>query len=480
MFQNIDFNNNVTNNTNSEYDRGEHIKEILKDIFSIPNILIYIIVFLISSKVSSFQFALLSISLFAACVSSGIPLIGVAFFASLGTIYGQGLGGFLTFIFTSIIFLILTYVFKPQVAMTDRAEGIKLGSRLFWSSLIILMAKDLGKINFWHNLFLSCIDSAIIYVYYKIFVNGISVFKDIMDKKVFSSSEVLSAVFMLALAFATNITTFSLGGLSLYISQSLIAFLLMLIGLKQSPKIAILSGLIIGLAVMSVNAMWIFIIIYMACGLGAGLFSKFLKNGVGNKILTFVGFILAMSVTSYILTRNTVNPNIFLGFSFPSILLALGLLLLVPSDANIKLSDLIGNTKLISDFRDNRLKSVNKNNGGLEELDELFVPMFDDTEFEKAMEQVREDTYVQNFLDNLENCPTNLLYEELSSNDTIARAAYVVLKAENTIANQDVLQILLDNNIFIVVRDSAVKEDLEEIVKVLNRTYIDLKLEENK
>ena len=109
--------------------------ELLKDIFTLQNIIIYILSFLISTVsikdgISPFAFAF-----FVAACSSAIPAGAVLITTSLGVLISFGSGEFLSYFLTILVFFLTVVFFKPYV-QEDRNEIAKLGKNLIIASII--------------------------------------------------------------------------------------------------------------------------------------------------------------------------------------------------------------------------------------------------------------------------------------------------------------------------------------------------------
>ncbi len=526
MFQNIDgvakAGFKESNATDAVYDKNTHIKQILADVLSINNICLYILAFLISCKWITFEYALIGFSFVVACLSAGIPLIGVLISTLIGTFIGHGLSGGIAFIAMMLIFMIITVLFRPKVATSDRNEGVKLGSRLVIACLLILTIKDIGKASFFNRLFFAFIDTSIVYAFYKVFVNGIVIVRDIFDKKVYTVEEYLSLVSIITFAFCLNFRGTEYSKIGLFIQGLITAFVLMWISLKNHTLVSLLAGLVAGLTIILINVGFAkYVVVYMIACLLASCFVKFSKNNWIKKILCGIGFAAGAYFTNFLITRGEDLVNLEYVFSYLSTALAFVLLMLVPANANIEVEDLIGKIKLITDFKDNRLKPVpsikpeeevktkkitinnsspkdNKaknqilesGNDNLQSLDDLFdiedsfneiikefdnSTMIDDTKKEELLAEQRKEDFVQDFLDNIEDINNNILYEELSKNEAIVNDCYDVLLKDSIIGNNDFVKIMESYNNYIYMRDDDVREDVEDVIIILNRTYKNLK-----
>ena len=353
-----------------------------------------------------------------------------------------------------------------------------------------------------------------------------AVIRDIGDKKVFTIEEYMSLVAIIIAAFSVGYSRLAgFGNITIIIQSIVICSLLMWIALKNRTVVSVLASIVAGIILVSVNVGYvIYIPVMMAAGfIGSGL-NHFTRNKWTKKIYTAFGFIIGSLAASYLLKVNIQLFNFDYMFNMISCIIGFVILLIVPSNANIKLEDLVGSVKLISDFKDNRLKpSILRNSSDLaktkkiiinkdspednskkkdsnndedimvdsvSDLDELFdvivdIPeedykIIDETKLEREKQETLKNNYIQDVLDNIEELKDNILFEQLSEDERIVADCYDILNQDNIIANQDFVKILENYNNYVFLNDETVKQDLEEIIIVLNRTYSDFKLKSNK
>ena len=81
------------------------------------------------------------------------------------------------------------------------------------------------------------------------------------------------------------------------------------------------------------------------------------------------------------------------------------------------------------------------------------------------------ESLVQDFLDNLEEINNNLFYEEISNEDTgIAKDICAVLREKDILVDNDLVEVLKYHNNYVIMRDENIKNNLQEVVKIANRT----------
>lgn len=154
----------------------EHISEnkiylLLKEIFKPRNCIIYVLTFLLSMveiKENSLPFGL---AIIAACLGSTIPIFMVYIVSIISVAMFHGGTAFVTYFYTSLIFFLLIFFFKPKISTDDRNEIFKLGTRLFFACFIQCFIQNIRGTFAVLDIFSGFIISLISYTFYKIFVN---------------------------------------------------------------------------------------------------------------------------------------------------------------------------------------------------------------------------------------------------------------------------------------------------------------------
>ena len=89
-------------------------KEILKNLFSLKNIIIYVLAFMISIVGMEQDVSPFSIAIVGACFSSGIPAIVVVILGLIGNLIGVGVIGALNYILILLMLLIVLCLRPPK------------------------------------------------------------------------------------------------------------------------------------------------------------------------------------------------------------------------------------------------------------------------------------------------------------------------------------------------------------------------------
>jgi stage II sporulation protein E len=77
----------------------------------------------------------------------------------------------------------------------------------------------------------------------------------------------------------------------------------------------------------------------------------------------------------------------------------------------------------------------------------------------------------------LENCSNNILYEELTSNESIIADIYKDIQNNEILIESDLISIFEKHNNYIFMQDETIKSDLQEIIKIANRTQKMIQIE---
>lgn len=453
MFQNIA---DMGSEQESINNKTNDIKYRLKEIFKYQNVIIYILTLLLSTLTIKNQIMPFGLAMVAACVGETVPIIGVFLMALIGTAISMQKSAVNNFIVTSIIYFILVLFFKAKVAVEERNEVVKTGGKLFAACMIVSIIKCFTGIFLLYDVFMSIISSSIVYVFYKLFVNGLAFIKDFNIKKAFTMEELIAGVLIISLA---SLSLKDINIFYLNLSNIIIIFMIMVLGWKNGMVTGAVSGISIGLAISFVDGTSLVqISMFAISGILSGLLNRFGKIGV------ILGFILGNAILTYFV-RGASTMIIY----FREIFIASIGLLLVPNKIKLELEDLIGKNKLISNTGDNRLEESNDEvSEKLKTISDMFNELFSNVDKENAVEQ---ESFVQDFLDNLEEVKNNIFYDEISNEENgIAKDICTTLKEKDILLDNDLINILKEHNNYVIMKDENIKNDLQEIVKIANRT----------
>ncbi|MFG6318453.1 MAG: SpoIIE family protein phosphatase [Clostridia bacterium] len=424
MFQNIA--EETMQNVNENVKNNSKFIKICKELFKIQNIVIYVLTFLVSMITVKDVYIPLGIAMVAACLGSTVPIFLVYISSLLGTAISLGSGEFANVFWLSIVYFVLIMLFKPKVCVEERNEIYKTGSRLFWAYIICNIIKNWGSDIWVSDLFSAGVTGGILYVFYKIFVNGIIIIKDFNIKKVFTIEETASgiAIIVLALSFFNNNIIDKLT-----ISSIVGMFLIIILGWQKGMLAGIATALLAGIMLCFVQAFDLSnIIVFVAPAFLVGVLSNFKK---------------------------------------------------------MDLYKIFSRTKMLDNKGETRLTENKDIVTELEGLKETIEENFTEIDVDKQESQ-KYEKYEEAFFENLEEIQENIFYDELIlAESDIIRNIFDVLEHNDIILEDDLVDIFKRNNNYILVQDQKIKDDLREVIKVSNRAYKiiqieNIKINENK
>lgn len=243
MFQNII--DEQVEEQDEELNTNKNKRKVnFRNLFSVSDIVLYAVSFMISMVGFGKEFAPFSFSIFAAVCGTRIPA-GIVFIVTLiGTLIGFGINGFLSYLLTALLFIVLMLIFRPRLEDEHRNERLKLGKYVLISAFVVQAGKMLFSMFLLYDLLTSIMLSILCYIFYKIFVNSITVVKEFGKKNAFTIEEVMGASMLLSIAFYS---LHSLNILGLSISNILSIMLVLFLGWKHGVLVGGTSGITIGI-----------------------------------------------------------------------------------------------------------------------------------------------------------------------------------------------------------------------------------------
>ena len=222
MRSTIDFNNRSTIEN-----EGKSKFNILSNVFSKENIVIYIVAFMLSFVSLGGEFSIFSISLLGACLAFSIPALGVITISLIGNLIKFGVGGAVEYLLTAIVMIATLFIVKPRYNEQERNEKIKIGKNVFIATLLISIIKIFMSVFTLYDVLSAITLSIISLVFYKIFVNSIPVrYKNSIQKKAFSIEEVIGASLLICNSSSSISTRTSIYGFSI---QNIFSILIVMI-----------------------------------------------------------------------------------------------------------------------------------------------------------------------------------------------------------------------------------------------------------
>ncbi len=463
MFQNLAENIEL----NKKDVKVNNKKEILKEIFTIQNIIVYILSFLVSTVSIRDGISPFAIAFFVAACSSTIPAGAVLVTTSLGVLVALGPGEFLSYILTILIFFVSIIFFKPYV-QDDRNEITKLGKNLIIASVIVQAIKIFIGPVLIYDIIISFITIILEYAFYKIFVNSIGVIEEFGMKSAFSIEEIIGATVLVAIA-AVSLTKYRIFGIS--IANVLSIFLILVLAWRNGVLVGSTIGISLGLILGIVGAITpLQVLSFAVSGMMAGLLNKLGKAGV------IIGFLIGNAVLSYISTGSTIQVILY-----KEILISVLGLLVLPKHVAVSVDDLVEKNKFFAPVFDNRLTESRNAKDRLSYLSDTvkeIAKSYGIKDEELVIDEIEninksKEVFVEDLLTNLDSFPNNILYEELISvSNGLIEEIYKVLTDKDEINEKDILEIFEKRNeILDIEGNNAIKEDVGQVVRIINRTY---------
>ncbi|MDO5556212.1 MAG: hypothetical protein Q4G09_06315 [Clostridia bacterium] len=245
MFQSIEDEDIKKDNVDTEKKSKKRFVNF-KNLFSVSDFVLYAISFMVSIVSFRGEFSPFGLAIFAAVCSNKIPAGIVLVATCIGTLIGFGGGGFLSYLLTILLFVLMTLLFKPKYQEEGRNEKQRLGIYILISSFIVQASKMLFTMFLLYDLLTSIMFSALTYIFYKIFANSITVIKEYGIKKAFAIEEVIGASLLICIAI------YSLNGLNIFglsISNILSIMLVLFLGWKNGMLVGATAGITIGMVV---------------------------------------------------------------------------------------------------------------------------------------------------------------------------------------------------------------------------------------
>ena len=469
MFQNIAEDAMQNENLN----RNMKILLLLKELFKPQNVVAYILTFLVSMINIKGAYIPLGLAMVAAALGSTIPAVVVYICGLVGTGIAFGSGNVASFFWISIVYYILLALFKPKICVEERNEVYKTGGRLFWAYVFISLFNHWTSDIWIVDLIYSCLYAGLLYVFYKVFVNALAVIKNLGEKKAFTAEEMIGAVSLVAISASvfSNVSVFGMN-----IANIIVMLAIMVLGWRSGILVGTTSGIVSGFVMSLVQGSDLSIVITLGVsGIFAGLFSKFGKIGV------ITGFVFGNLLLNYLAPEN-INIVIALREIFISSII----LLIIPKNIKLELEDLLGNTRLLDNKGETRLEDKQKI---VNKLNELYLNLESVFPKEKEFPQntaERYEKFEEFFLDNLEEAVDNIFYDDLvDESSNIRKDIFDESEKEDIILEENLISIFKKNNNYIVLEDETIKNNLNDIIRIINRSLKmlqieDVKIQENK
>lgn len=445
-------------------------REMLKNLTSFKNIIIYIISFMISTIGMGQEVSPFSIAIVGACLASGVPAIGVVLVGLIGNIIVAGTIGALNYILIILMLLILLFIKPPRENDEYKNEKIQISVHIFFSVIFVMIAKLILTKFTIGDMLLHITLAIFSVVFYKIFVNSLIVIEEITERRAFSIEEVLGASLLLSIAVAA-FGDFSILGLSI---RNIISILIILVlGWRNGILVGTTAGVTIGitLGIIAQNEPLI-VAVYAISGMFAGILNKFGKIGV------IVGFIIGNGILIYVSKGTTMDLVVF-----KEVLIASLGLLAIPKWAGIDIEGLVPEETFFPEFNNRRLtqskEAINQLNVVSETIKDMAETYNDEGQEnqKQEMQEKNKKTFIRELLNNLDGLEENIFYEDMSNPESkIVDELFKILLDKQEIDKNDLLETFAKFNNYIVTFENEklsqnMEKEIEQIIKAVNYAY---------
>ena len=474
MFQNIN-KNTVENNYNIEDEIEENEKiinndfmNLLKKSFSIQNIILYTIAFMISmvSFGTNKEIAPFGVAMIAAILSSSNPIAIPFALIGIANTISFGFNSTLMYILTTAILLMGILIKAPRYDENNN-EKRKIGIRLFLTCLTIKLAGLVFKEIIVYDILLAIMYSVSVFIFYKRFSNSIPVINKVGKRNAFSIEEVMGASLTLAIAVSA-IGDFAIFGYS--VRNIICILIVMIMGWENGILIGGTTGITIGTVLAVIGTGDISqVATYALSGMIAGLFSKFGKIGV------ILGFIIGNVVLVKFTNINTIDI-----LKIQEILIAALGLLAIPKKVRINIEEMY-ETKLLPETTARNLEenkdTISKLNTMSETLSEIArsykeaAATIIDEEDLKEQEKDNFKIFEKELYNNIESIEDNILFDDLyTPKEGLIEDIFKALVEKDILVEKDLIEIFARYNNYIIMTNEN-KDEITQVVKIMNYTY---------
>lgn len=475
MFQNITRDSLDNQNEYNEENKKVGAKDVLKRLFAKQNIMLYIITFMISMVGLDgnliFSLVPFGLAIIAGALGNNRP-VGIMYVLSLiGTFIRFGFNNLLVYFMTSLVFFVSILIVRPKI-QENVNEKRKIGGHLIFAVVLVQIVPMFFRTFYVFDLLTSIMLGITTYIFYKIFVNSITMIIDFGTRRAFTIEEVMGTSLLLAIA----VTVFGDANIFGFSIKNVLSILIVLVlGWKNGILVGATGGITIGVVLGVITGTEpIMIAAYAISGLIAGLLNRFGRIGV------IVGFALGNVVLAYAANGNTVQL-----IMVQEILIASLGLLAIPKNIEINIEDLVGSTKLLPEVTQRDLEENRDTVYKLNSMSETIYDMAESygeaaatilTEKElKEQEKTNIDIFLEELKKNIEELEDNMLYEEIYyPTEKLITDIFNYLLENDVITEKEFIKILEKNNNYIVGFDntkSQAKDDIYKMVKAINYSY---------
>lgn len=453
------------------------VKDLVIKLFSIRNIIIYVIAFLISMVSFGGDKALgitpFPLAIVAASASCGIPISVVYMATILGSFIGVGAVATGSYFLISIVFFITLFIVKAK-KQEEANEKAKFGKNIVLSIMLVKIVPMFFSSISISQLIISVMLCITTYVFYKVFVNALDVIYDYGFKTVFSVEELMGAAVLICIAISALSPITILG----YSLKNILCILLVLVfGWKSGIILGTVGGVTIGVVLGIIgNEPPIVVAAFAIAGMLSGILRKLGRMGV------IIGFIIGNILITYF-----VNGNLEPIIVFQEILIASLGLLLIPKKIEYVMDDLFDSSTILPETTKKSLntsmETANKLNDMSETIAEIaksYSQVAATTVVKKDEEKGEEDkikaVFIEELKNNLDGLEDNILYQDIINSNDIKGDIYECLKNKNQLSKDIIIAIFAKHNNYIIGIEEggvnkAIENDINKMIEAINKAY---------
>ena len=380
----------------------------------------------------------------------------------------MGTVGALNYILVILMLLILLCIKPPKENDEYKNEQIQISKHIFLSVILVMIAKLILTKFTIGDMLLHITLVIFSVIFYKIFVNSITVIQEITEKRAFSIEEVMGASLLLSITVSA-FGEFTILGLSI---RNILSILIVLIlGWKNGILIGATSGVTIGVTLGIIAQKEPMIIaVFALSGMIAGILNRFGKIGV------ILGFLVGNGILFYISNGTTAEFVLF-----KEVLIASLGLLAIPRWAGIDVENLVKKEIMLPEYNTRGLneskETIDKLNTVSETIKDMANTYEEETKTNQDIITKNKQRFITELLNNLDGLEDNILYDDMSNTESeITNNLFEILLEKQEISKDDLLKTLEKFNNYIVGYSDEkiskkVNKDIEQIVKAINYAY---------
>lgn len=205
--------------------------------------------------------------------------------------------------------------------------------------------------------------------------------------------------------------------------------------------------------------------VFAVSGILAGALNRFGKPGV------IIGFLLGNAILTYLANGNTATI-----IYFREIFVASVMLLAVPSSVKIRVEDLFSKQKALPSNGDRRFEYYEDVKEKLDGVASTIDGIDDEIDIDNEDSKLKKEIYIENFLSSFEDYNENIFYDDVIQNESLVSDIFDEFAKEDVVTENTLIEIFKKYNNYILLRDQKVKDDLQELIKIANRTYRELQM----